>query len=167
MEVIKDLVRIKIFREEQAELAMLKAKAKLLSAEDALDNARKVLRKHKEDCIAREKELYDDLCTRLVLLKDINSVTLDIQLMAEETTRLDEAVEKSKELRDIASEDLAAAKEVHRDAVQMRQKFTEIKEVIDTEKLAELTRKEDIEMEEVPTKKQFENEDPSDVLEFC
>jgi type III secretion protein O len=167
MEVIKDLVRIKIFREEQAELAMLKAKTKLLSAEEALDNARKVLRQHKEDCIAREKELYDDLCRRLVLLKDINSVTLDIQLMTEETTRLDEIVEKSKELRDVASEDLAAAKAVHRDAVQMRQKFTEIKEVIDAEKLAELTRKEDIEMEEVSTKRQYENEYPSDELEFC
>lgn len=167
MEVIKDLVRIKIFREEKAELAMLKAKAKLISAEEALDNARKVLRKHKEDCIAREKALYDDLCTRLVLLKDINSVTLDIQLMAEETTRLDEIVEKAKEDRDIASEELAAAKAIHRDAVQMRQKFTEIEDVIDAEKLAELMRKEDSEMEEVPTKRQFENEDPSDVLEFC
>jgi len=167
MEVIKDLVRIKIFREEKAELAMLKAKAKLMSAEDDLDNARKVLRKHKEDCVAREKELYDDLCTRLVLLKEINSVALDIQLMAEETTRLDEIVEKAKENRDIASEELAAAKARYRDAVQMRQKFTEIKGVIDAEKIAELMRQEDIEMEEVPTKRQFENEDPIDDLEFC
>ena len=166
MEVIKDLVRIKIFREEKAELAMLKAKAKLISAEEALDNARKVLRKHKEDCIAREKELYDDLCTRLVLLKDINSVTLDVQLMAEETTRLDEEVEKSKEAREVASEDLAAAKAVHRDAVQMRQKFMEVKDVIDAEKLAELIRKEDLEMEEVPTKRQFETEDPGEMLEI-
>jgi prolyl oligopeptidase PreP (S9A serine peptidase family) len=166
MEVIKDLVRIKIFREEKAELAMLKAKTKLLHAEEALDNARKVLRKHKEDCIAREKELYDDLCTRLVLLKDINSVTLDVQLMAEETTRLDEDVEKYKEARDVASEDLAAAKAVHRDAVQMRQKFMEVKDVIDAEKLAELMRKEDLEMEEVPTKRQFETEDPGEMLEI-
>jgi type III secretion protein O len=166
MEVIKDLVRIKIFREEKAELAMLKAKTKLLHAEEALDNARKVLRKHKEDCIAREKELYDDLCTRLVLLKDINSVTLDVQLMAEETTRLDEDVEKYKEARDVASEDLAAAKAVHRDAVQMRQKFMEVKDVIDAEKLAELMRKEDLEMEEVPTKRQFETKDPGEMLEI-
>ena len=166
MEVIKDLVRIKIFREEKAELAMLKAKTKLLIAEESLDNARKVLRKHKEDCIAREKELYDDLCTRLVLLKDINSVTLDVQLMAEETTRLDDDVEKSKEARDVASEDLAAAKAVHREAVQMRQKFMEVKDVIDAEKLAELMRKEDLEMEEVPTKRQFETEDPGEMLEI-
>jgi hypothetical protein len=166
MEVIKDLVRIKIFREEKVELAMLKAKAKLISAEEVLDNARKVLRKHKEDCIAREKELYDDLYTRLVLLKDINSVTLDVQLMAEETTRLDEEVEKSKEARDVASEDLAAAKAVHRDAVQMRQKFMEVKDVIDAEKLAELMRIEDLEMEEVPTLRQFETEDPGEMLEI-
>ena len=166
MEVIKDLVRIKIFREEKAELAMLKAKTKLLHAEENLDNARKVLRKHKEDCIAREKELYDDLCTRLVLMKDINSVTLDVQLMAEETSRLDEDVEKYKEARDVASEDLAAAKAVHRDAVQMRQKFMEVKDVIDAEKLAELMRKEDLEMEEVPTKRQFETEDPGEMLEI-
>jgi hypothetical protein len=166
MEVIKDLVRIKIFREEKAELAMLKAKTKLLIAEESLDNARKVLRKHKEDCIAREKELYDDLCTRLVLLKDINSVTLDVQLMAEETTRLDDDVEKSKEARDVASEDLAAAKAVHREAVQMRQKFMEVEDVIDAEKLAELMRKEDLEMEEVPTKRQFETEDPGEMLEI-
>jgi hypothetical protein len=166
MEVIKDLVRIKIFREEKAELAMLKAKTKLLIAEETLDNARKVLRKHKEDCIAREKELYDDLCTRLVLLKDINSVTLDVQLMAEETTRLDDDVEKSKEARDVASEDLAAAKAVHKDAVQMRQKFMEVKDAIDAEKLAELMRKEDLEMEEVPTKSQFETENPGEMLEI-
>ena len=166
MEVINDLVRIKIFREEKAELAMLKAKAKLISTEEILDNARKVLRKHKDNCITREKELYDDLCRRLVLLKDINSVTLDVQLMAEETTRLDEEVEKSKEARDVASEDLAAAKAVHRDAVQMRQKFMEVKDVIDAEKLAELMRKEDLEMEEVPTRSQFETEDPGEMLEI-
>lgn len=167
MEVINDLVRIKIFREEKAELEMLKAKAKLIEAEQVLDNARKVLRKHKEDSIKREKDLYDDLCTRLVLMKDINSVTLDIQLMAEETTRLDEIVEKSKEERDVASENLSVAKGLHRDAVQMRQKFTEIKEVIDTEKRDELIRKEDLELEEVASKRQYEPEDPSDVVEFC
>jgi prolyl oligopeptidase PreP (S9A serine peptidase family) len=166
MDVINDLVRIKIFREEKAELAMIKAKVKFIEAEKSLEQARKVLREHKKDCIAREKALYDDLCTRIVLLKDINSVTLDIDLMAEKTLQLENELEKIKEERDIASDELDMAKAVHRGAVQMRQKFTEIKETIDSEKLAELLQKEDLELEEVASKRQIDGEDSTEELEF-
>jgi type III secretion protein O len=167
MDVINDLVRIKIFREEKAELAMLKAKAKLIEAEEALGHARKVLREHKEHCISREKALYDDLCSRIVLLKDINSVTLDIDLMGEETLRLEQGLENIKTERNNASDELDEAKKVHRSAVQMREKFTEIKETIDAEKLAELLQKEDLELEEVGNKYQTETEDITDALDFC
>lgn len=148
MDVLKNLLRIKIFREEKAELAVARARHHLLERDKALDDARRALEDHLRACEAKEKAMYKELCSRLVLVKDIDEVTLDVKLMQEATTELEKKIEKAKEARAQAAEAVEVSRQVHRDAVRMREKFMELVRTVDEERAAELLRMEDLEMEE-------------------
>lgn len=148
MNVLTDLLRIKVFREEKAELALARARQFLVQADMTLDAARRTLQDYLRDCERKERDMYADLCTRLVFLKEINNVTLDIQLMKEQTARHDQDVEEAKEARNVAAEQLEQAKQDHRDAVRMREKFTEMLRIVQEERNIDAMRLEDLELEE-------------------
>lgn len=148
MNVLGDLLRIKKFREDKAEMALSRARAHLREEDDALHAARNALREHVLACHRKEQEMYADLCARLVLLKDLNNVALDIQLMKEETVKFEEAVTTAEERRASAAEAVEQAKAEHRDAVRMREKFTELVKIVNDEKLLEAQKAEDLELEE-------------------
>jgi len=148
MNVLTDLLRIKVFREEKAELALARARQFLVQADMKLDAARRTLQDFLRDCERKERDMYADLCTRLVFLKEINEVTLDIQLMKEQTARHEQDVEEAKEARNAAAEQLEQAKQDHRDAVRMREKFTEMLRIVQEERHIDAMRLEDLELEE-------------------
>lgn len=148
MEVLKDLLRIKIFREEKAERALAKARLALLEADHALQQARQALKDFQTESIRREKEMYAELCTRLVVLREIEDVRIDVDLMKEKAERLKQQVEEAELARAEAAEQVEQARIEHRDAVRMREKFDELLRTVVEEREAELSRYEDLEMEE-------------------
>jgi type III secretion protein O len=148
VDVLKDLLRIKIFREEKAELAVARARHHLVEMDKALDDARRALEDHLRSCETKEKAMYKELCSRLVLVKDIDEVTLDVKLMQEASAELEKKIEKAKEARVQAAEAVEVSRQVHRDAVRMREKFMELARTVDEERATELLRMEDLEMEE-------------------
>jgi type III secretion protein O len=148
MNVLTDLLRIKVFREEKAELALARARQFLVQADMTLDTTRRTLQEYLRDCERKERDMYADLCTRLVFLKEINEVTLDIELMKEQTARHEQDVEEAKEARNTAAEQLEQAKQDHRDAVRMREKFTEMLRIVQEERHIDAMRLEDLELEE-------------------
>lgn len=148
MEVLKDLLRIKVFREEKAELAVARARQYFREMEKALEDARRVLESHQRECDKKEKAMYAELCTRLVLVREIDEVSLDVKLMKEASLALEKKIEIAKETRDQAADAVEAARHVHRDAVRMREKFTELVKTVDAERVLEVMRLEDLELEE-------------------
>lgn len=148
MDVLTDLLRIKIFREEKAERALAKARALLRAAEEAVELAKKVLRDYREESRQREKTLFADLCKRIVLLKDIQDVQVDIQLMKERIEALVQELEQAKERLEEAAEHERAAREEHKFAVRMREKFSEMLRTVNEERDFELSRREELEVEE-------------------
>lgn len=148
MDVLADLLRIKIFREEKAERALAKARTLLRSAEAAVEQAKKVLRDYREESRQREKALFADLCKRIVLLKDIQEVQIDIQLMKERIEVLASELEEAKERQEEAAAHEREAREEHKFAVRMREKFSEMLRTVNEERDFELSRREEQEVEE-------------------
>lgn len=148
MDVLADLLRIKIFREEKAERALAKARALLRAAEEAVEHAKKVLRDYREESRQREKALFADLCKRIVLLKDIQDVQIDIQLMKERIEVLANEVEQAKQRQEEAAVHEREAREQHKFAVRMREKFSEMLRTVNEERDFELSRREELEVEE-------------------
>lgn len=148
MEVINDLLRIKIFREEQAERALKKARVALAEAGEALKKANLALKEFTEESIRREKSMYDDLCTRLVFLKEIENVRIDIDLMKEKSAELKKKVESAELNRKDCAEREIEAHMLHIEAVRMREKFNELRKTVAEEKEMAIAQFEELEMEE-------------------
>jgi type III secretion protein O len=148
MEVINDLLRIKIFREEQAERALKKARIALAEASEALKKANVVLKEFTEESIRREKSMYDDLCTRLVFLKEIENVRTDIDLMKEKSAELKKQVEAAELHRKECADHEVEAHVLHIESVRMREKFNELRKTVAEEKEMALAQFEELEMEE-------------------
>ena len=148
MNVLSDLLRIKMFREKKAEMALAQAKAKLQEAEALLDSARQNLQIHVDESKRKEELLFADLYIRLVRIKDIDSVALDMTLIKEETVNLENKLSAAKESRLLAQDAEEEAKILHRIAVRNREKFTELVELQAEEIKLESQRLEDLEMEE-------------------
>ena len=148
MDIITDLLRIKIFREEKAELAMMRGRNQLVIANNKLDFARNALKIFCDESSRREREMYKGLCSRVVILKEINDVFLEMQLMKEKVSLLQGEVELAVGNRDAASKKFFDLREIYREAVRIREKFNEIKNTFDGEKLEKFQRYEEFEMEE-------------------
>ena len=148
MEVINDLLRIKLFREQQAERALQKARSALAEASESLRQAKITLEKFTEESLRREKSMYDDLCTRLVFLREIENVRIDIDLMKEKSAELKTKVESAELERKECAERELAAHQIYVEAVRMREKFDELNKTVAEEKEAAFTKFEELEMEE-------------------
>ncbi len=148
MDVLTDLLRIKIFREQQAERALLKARLILKDADGALKDARSSLKKFMEESIEREKLMYSDLCSRLVFLKEIENVRLDVDLMKEKSDQLKQKVEDAETARKEAAEREDLARQVHIVAIREREKFDELNSTLLEEHERKVAQFEELEIEE-------------------
>ena len=148
MEVIKDLLRIKQFREQQAERALVKARVKLAEASENLKRAKEAVENFKKESIQKEKSMYVDLCSRLVILKEIENVRLDVDLMKEKSIELEKQVEEADKQRSNCIEHEATAFAMYIEAVKAREKFDELKKSMAEESDALQMHAEELEMEE-------------------
>lgn len=148
MDVLTDLLRIKIFREQQAERALLKARLILKEADGALKDAKSSLKKFLEESIEREKLMYSDLCSRLVFLKEIENVRLDVDLMKEKSDQLKQKVEDAETARKEAAEREDLARQVHIVAIREREKFDELNSTLLEEHERKVAQFEELEIEE-------------------
>lgn len=158
MEIVSNLLIIKKFREEKAEIELLKAKQDFVLKEKNYLSERRKLSEFIVECEKKEKAMYVDLCQRVVVQKDIDDVLFKIQEMKIETESLREKVDTAKQKKDEASACLEVAKIAHREAVRMREKFEEIRTIHKQERDIELSRIEDVEMEEAATSKFFQSD---------
>ena len=152
MNVVGDMLRIKQFRENRAEMEVSRTRHVLQEATQALDRARNELNEFRNSCERRERELYADMCSRLVRLTDINDLMLTVAEMQEGVRGHEGHVSSATEVRKTAVESLAQARQGHQLAVRSREKFSVLSVVDEAELRLEQQRAEDLEMEDIRLK---------------
>jgi type III secretion protein O len=153
MNVLGDLLRIKKFRQDKAEMEVSHARDAVDKATCALDEACSSLEALRLSSDERERALYADLCSRAVRLADLDEVKFQVDRMREAIEAQQESVQQALEAREAAVERLAQARTDYREATRKREKFTELETVFGLERMSEAARAEDLEMEEVPVKR--------------
>jgi type III secretion protein O len=148
MDILKKLLRIKKYREEKAELELIKARHALYQAEMSLERAKKLAHDHQNKCNQKEKELFDDLYKKIIFLKDLDAVVFKIELMKEEKKKLEENIYEADEKRTTAQDSVSVAKEIYREAIRIREKYSSILNEMNKEEIIENQLTEDREMEE-------------------
>jgi type III secretion protein O len=149
MSFFKELLAIKSFRESKAEINVGKQRVVLVQAETQRDASALALSDYQVFAVAHERDIYDDLCLRLVRLSDIENVQNEVAHMREQERQRQDAAEKAEKDRLAQEARLQALRLVHKDASRAKQKFVEFAQVYTDEQAKEFERREDAEMEEV------------------
>ncbi|MBC7602616.1 MAG: YscO family type III secretion system apparatus protein [Ramlibacter sp.] len=83
MDVINGLLLIKRLREEIREAEMRVARQQLELAAEALRRASELQRERDQERTEREDSMYEDVCTRLVVVRDLNDLKYEVDTMKE------------------------------------------------------------------------------------
>jgi type III secretion protein O len=148
MEVLPDLFRIKKFREDKAELHLVKVRKLLAIAIEERDQAQKTLDDYEIYRKKQEAELFKNLYSRLVKIKDINEVSEDIKIMQDEVEKLSSILSQMQEKLAKAKEAVEEAKVLHQEAIRMREKYSEALKIMAEEELIAMQLSEELGMEE-------------------
>jgi type III secretion protein O len=148
MNVFRELMSIKRFREGQAELAVTRQRQALAEAERQRIQALERLQAYRTWSEQQEQDMYQDLCSRLVHVRDIEDVMQGVAELRRGEHDCETRVEQAADQERQETEALAERREAHRTATRMVEKFVQLASLHAADELRELERKEDLEMEE-------------------
>jgi type III secretion protein O len=149
MSFFKELLAIKSFRESKAEINVGKQRVVLVQAETQRDASALALSDYQVFAVAHERDLYDDLCSRLVRLSAIENVQNEVAHMREQERQRQDGAKEAEKDRVAQEARLQQLRLMHKDASRAKQKFVEFAQVYTDEQAKEFERREDAEMEEV------------------
>lgn len=143
-----ELLRIKRFREEQAELEAGRARRRMALAARARGQAEEALEQYRGEARRREDGMYDDLCSRVVRVREIDDVLQQVAGLKEGERRRDAAREDALKKESEAQEALDGARRAHQHALRQCDKFVDLAGMYQAEARKEQENKEDAEVEE-------------------
>ncbi len=149
MSFFKELLSIKTFRENKAELNVGKQRVLQVQAVAAHEASQRALLKFQDYAYQQEHSLYADLCTRIVKLSAIEEVQLTVVFLRDQEQAHQKEVTHAEREKQAQTQRLADLRVVHKDATKAKEKFVELAQVYADEKSKEFERKEDAELEEV------------------
>lgn len=149
MSIFRDLLSIKSFRENKAEMAVRKQRTVLAEATERQERALRELDDYRDWATQRERELYEDLCRKTVRLREIEDVQLSVGEMRGQEREYVQVQERAAQEQQEQEEELETCKTAHAQASRMKEKFVELARNYAEEEVRALERKEDAEMEEV------------------
>ncbi len=148
MKMLRDLLAIKRFREGQAETAMRQQRQAWLEAQAERQAAEELLARLLADGVLAEQRLYEDLCSRLVRLRDIDNVHQSVAALRQREQQQQDALEAARQALDTAQQALDQARQVHKEAARQTSKFVDLASSFAALDALESERREDLEMEE-------------------
>ncbi|WP_142848234.1 YscO family type III secretion system apparatus protein [Telmatospirillum sp. J64-1] len=151
MSVFTELLRIKEFRETQAETEVQRRRVLLAEAAEAVETLNRKLEEYRIWSLEHERGLYADLCTRLVKLREIEELQHRVADLRNQERNLEQGILDAEKQRHQATSALDTAVERLRDAERQKGKFTELARIYSEEARLELERMEELEMEEFQT----------------
>lgn len=149
MSMLDELLSIKSFRETKAEIAVFNQRVSLAKAQARRDAAQERLLEFRDYALRRELEMYGDLCSRMVHLRDIQDVQESVGVLRTQERDCVVVLDEAEGARDREAETLKACKLVFSEASRIKQKFVELAEAEDEEEFRLAERNEDAEMEEI------------------
>ncbi len=148
MKMLRDLLAIKRFREGQAETAMRQQRQAFAQAQEERIAAEELLARLLAEGVLAEQRLYQDLCARIVQLKDIEAVQQAVVVLRQREQDQQDALEAAQREQQAAQERFDQARLVHKEAARQTSKFVDLASSFAAIDALESERREDLEMEE-------------------
>ena len=126
---LEDLLRVRLFREDNAASEMSRRRTELESARALVVQRSKELEEYVEWRIRREEELYEEIIHKEVKLRSLDDLKQDIQLLREKQLVYEEKVREAERGVKDAEDALEQAHAAYLETVKDRQKIDEHKEI--------------------------------------
>ncbi|WP_028605257.1 type III secretion system stalk subunit SctO [Ottowia thiooxydans] len=163
MNVFPELLRIKSFRESQAELRMHRQYDVTRQAHEKHESEQKRLTELLREGMETEDRLFGDLCQHVVRLRDIEDVRHAIADLRQREDRQQGVVSAAGEAKLQAEQALSEARAVHHEAHRQKTKFEDLSRDFDVAAARDAERRDDLEMEEAASvRHDREDWEPSD-----
>lgn len=148
MTLYTKLLVIKQLQETQAEVRVTQERDAFLAARDACRQAEALLAELQKKEKETEKRLYGDLCDRVVHLRDIDEVKLEVSALRDRVALQQEAVKDAQSAQRKAESRLARARAAYMHAQRKTLKFVDLSRHFDLETQREADQREELEMED-------------------
>lgn len=149
MSIFNEMLAIKRFREQQAELAFIRQRHRRAEAERESEQAEDRLDKFRKWARAREQSMYTELCDRVVRVREIENVLQEVADLRKNESDYESALQQADETLDQETEALSESRQTHMQTVRMSNKFVELANVHQDGVILMQNSKEDQELEEV------------------
>ncbi|MBC7599804.1 MAG: YscO family type III secretion system apparatus protein [Polaromonas sp.] len=152
MEIIDGLLRIKRIRENSREAQMRLARQQLQLAAEAMRRATEAQQQRDRERQQREKSLYEDVCTRLVIVRELDDLRWQVDVMKEAAKVDAKAVVDAQEARVARRTAFEEATGVWRLAAHATQKFQDLSNEQSMERTRHAEFLAELELEEHPSR---------------
>lgn len=144
-----EMLAIKHFREQQAELTLSRQRQRRVEAVQEADQARRLLETYRDWAQEQERSMYRDLCERVVRPRDIEDVLSQVANLRKNEVYYASESKSADEKLGHETQVLAECQGAHAQTVRMTKKFTELAEAYWDDVAQIQNKKEDNELEEV------------------
>lgn len=147
-DVVGRIVDVKELRVERAEEEMRRCRLELEEAARQVVERKRELEDYREWRVRKEIQLYDEIEERLVSLRDLEDLKIEIGLLRGRETLFIQKIDDAERARVKAHEALDASTRTYEAAQKNLQKFEELADWLDAEARAYRERMEELELEE-------------------
>lgn len=148
MTVLRELLRIKEFREGQAETEVRRRRGRLDELVQALHRIERELEEFRLWSAEHERDLVADVCSRIVKLRELERLRARLAELRSREHGLEQEVDAAERQRRQATRELDEAMMRLRKAGRQKNKFTELARIYSEEMKRELELREELELEE-------------------
>ena len=149
MTILQELLRLKVHRENKAEMAVSVCRLALAEANRNRDKAQGALADYRRWSVAEESDWYGSICRQVVRVSQIHRLLEDVAELRRKEQELEATLEEFELARRRSETELHEARNGHRFASRAREKFVQLAAARTEELRLESERKEDVETEEL------------------
>lgn len=148
MNIFNEMLAIKRFREQQAELAFMQQRQRRAEAEQASESAEDRLETFRKWARDREQSMYTGLCERVVRVREIENVLQEVASLRQDESHYESALQQAEETLEQETQVLSECRQAHMQTVRMSSKFVDLANAYEDGVTQMRTSKEDEELEE-------------------
>ena len=149
MTMLDELLRLKVYREEKAEMGLARCRLALAEVTRRVDAARETLTGYRRWSVEQELGLYGALYRRLVRIRELEHLREDVMVLRLKERTLQESLEKVETEHTQAEAAVRGSRVVHEQASRTRAKFVQLVGVQSEEIRLESERREEVELEDL------------------
>ena len=147
--MFSEMLAIKQFREQQAELAFFRQRERRASALKNREDAAASLARYSAWARDRETALYTDLCEKVVRIREIDSVLQTVASLRQGEEQHQTSLQQANEALQAETTQLSLCREAHAQAERICHKFLELAQAHQEDEARMEMGREDLELEEV------------------